>query len=120
MQGQLVEAGGAPVAGVTVQRRWDWRGKSGQDTAVTDAEGYFAFDAVPARRGLLGWLPAQVSVNQSFSAVLPEGPFEFLALTTGSLEPNSETGGSPFDVICRVGVEPGFDGFHWGTCRIRG
>lgn len=119
MRGQLVDTGGDPVAGVTVQRSWDWRGKSGQDDAVTDAEGRFAFDAVPARRGLFGRLPAQVVVNQSYTAMLPEGPFEFLFISTRSLAPNSETGGPDFDVVCRMGVEPGFDGFHWGTCTLR-
>lgn len=119
MQGQLVDSGGRPVADVTVERRWDWRGKSGRDTSVTDAKGRFAFDAVPAKRGLFGWLSAQEAVNQSFSAEMPEGTFEFLFISTRSLAPNSETGGPDFDVICRIGVEPGFDGFHWGTCSLR-
>lgn len=119
MRGQLVDATGAPVTGVTVTRRWDWRGTHGEDEAVTDAEGRFAFDAVPAQRGFFGRLPAQVAVNQTFRVALPGRPFEFLSISTRSLDLHAETGGPDFDVVCRTGVEPGFDGLHWGTCTLR-
>jgi hypothetical protein len=119
MQGQLVEPSGTPVSGVEVRRDWSWRGKTGRDTTRTGADGSFAFPEVPAKRGLFGFLPAEEVVVQRYYAELPAGPFEFLFVSRPNLKPGAETGGRPFNVRCKVGVEPGFDGFAWGTCELR-
>ncbi len=118
MTGQLVASSGAAVAGVEIRREWVWRGKTGADTTLTDAEGRFAFDAVPARRGLFGRLPAQETVTQTYYADLPDGSKEILWITTQSLELLSETGGKPFNVRCTSDVDGNEDGFGWGTCTL--
>ena len=119
MRGQLVHSDGSPVAGVEISREWTWRGKTDRDMARTDAAGHFAFSAVPAKRGLLGFLPAEDAVVQRYVAKLPEGPFEFLFISRSELSENGEAEGRPFNVRCRVDVVPGFDGFAWGTCELR-
>lgn len=118
LNGQLVDASGAPVAGVAVERKWSWRGKSGQDVVQTDPSGRFSFPEVPAKRGLFGWLPAEEAVVQRYFAALPEGKFEFLFISRRDLTPGGEAAGRPFNLRCRIGVEPGDDSFAWGTCDL--
>lgn len=118
MTGRLVDTGGGAVANVTVRREWNWRGKSGSDTTTTDAEGRFGFDAVPAKRGLFGRLPAEEAVVQRYFADVAGGPFEFLFVSSRGLDLNSETDGQAFNVRCTVGAEQGFGGVHWGTCTL--
>jgi len=118
MRGRLVMPDGSAVAGVTVRRDWTWRGKSGQDVTRTDANGAFSFAEVPAKRGLLGFLPAEEAVMQRYFALLDEGPFEFLYITRRELSKNGETHGADFNVRCTVGATPGHEGFAWGTCTL--
>lgn len=118
MRGRLVMADGSAVAGIEVRRDWTWRGKSGQDVTRTDANGGFSFAEVPARRGLLGFLPAEEAVMQRYFALLDDGPFEFLYITRRDLSKNGETQGAEFNVRCTVGATPGHDGFAWGTCTL--
>ncbi len=118
MAGHLVRADGTPVVDTEIRREWSWRGKRGQDTARTEADGRFSFGGVLARRGFFGHLPAEEAVSQKFYAELADGPFEFLYIPGSGLELNWETAGQPFELRCVVGVEPGPDGFHWGTCTL--
>ncbi len=118
MRGQLVLPNGAAVSNVEILRQWSWRGKSGQDRTRTDASGRFAFDKVPAKRGLLGRLPAEEAVMQRYFAELPDGPFEFLYITRHDLTLNGETGGAAFNLRCTAGGEGSRDGFAWGTCIL--
>lgn len=119
VQGQLVDARGVPQAGVTVERSWHFLGERGSEQVRTDDEGRFSLDRVQAPGGVIRWLPAEQVVTQIYVAKLPTGDEEILQLTTRSLELGAETDGAPFDVVCRTGVEGGFDGLHWGTCALR-
>ena len=118
MTGRLVHPDGSPAADIEIRRDWSWHGKSGSDRTETDAQGRFSFGAVPARRGFFGWLPMEDATSQRFYALLPGGEFNFLYIPDRSLGPGHETSGKPFDVRCRVGVDPDGDGFHWGTCEL--
>lgn len=119
LTGQLVEPSGAPVVGVEVRRDWSWRGKTGRDVTRTGPDGGFSFPEVPAKRGLLGFLPAEEAVVQRYFAELPAGPFEFLFISRRDLKPGGETAGQPFNLRCKVGVEGSNDDFAWGTCTLR-
>lgn len=118
MTGQLVHEDGSPVPQTPVRRHWYWRGKRGEDRTVTDAEGRFAFGAVPPRRGLFAMIPAREAVTQDFFAELPDGDMQFLYLTTRGLTLNAETDGRPFNIRCRVDAEPAADDVHFGTCTL--
>ena len=118
MTGQLVTPDGAPVPDTPVRRAWFWRGKRGESATTTDAEGRFTFPAVPPKRGLFERIPAREAVIQDFYADLPDGPFQFLYLSTRGLSLNAETLGKPFNVRCRIGVEPYADDIHFGTCTL--
>ena len=118
MSGQLVHADGSPVPDAAVRRQWYWRGKRGEDTTTTDAEGRFAFEAVTPRRGLFSWIPAREAVTQDYYVDLPDGPFQFLYLTTRGLGLNAETKGRPFNVRCVAEGAPYADDVHFGTCTL--
>lgn len=118
MTGQLVTADGGPAGGVSITREWFAGGKSGRDTAKTDAEGRFAFAAVHPKRSLLSWLPGEKAVRQVFSADLDTGRFEFLDVHSRGYGRNAETGGKDFNMRCRIGVTPGKGDVGWGTCTL--
>lgn len=118
MTAQLRHANGEPATGISVRREWFWRGKSGVHNTTTDGEGRFSFPAVAPRRGLFGFLPAEEAVRQIFTASLSSGEFEFLDIHTSGLALNAETQGRVFDLICKVGVEPGKADVGWGTCSF--
>lgn len=120
MQGQLVDAEGAPVTDTAVRRHWFWRGKRGEDRTTTDSEGRFHFDAVAPKRGLFGRIPVREAVTQDFFAEMPGGDFQFLYVTTRGLALNAETDGKPFNIRCVTGVEAYADDIHFGTCTLLG
>ncbi len=99
-------------------RKWAWRGKKGSDVAVTDDQGRFSFDAVEAKRGLFGRLPAEDAITQQFIAEgqLDGAPFLILTPRVGPI--NHESDGKPFDIICDLGRAPAHGGFWYGTCKL--
>ncbi|MBP0481633.1 DUF6795 domain-containing protein [Sagittula salina] len=120
MTGQLVTPEGAPVPDTPVRRSWFWRGKRGEDSTVTDAEGRFSFGPVHPKRGLFERIPAREAVTQDYFADLPEGPFQFLTLSTRGLALNAETMGRAFNIRCRTLLDPYADDIHFGTCSLIG
>jgi hypothetical protein len=118
MQGVLVTASGAPASGVPVTRSWSWRGKRGEDTSVSDAQGRFSFDEVLPKRGFFGRLPAEEAISQNYVADTASGPVNILSLTPRTGPLNHESQGKPFSVTCDVSKEPGHGGFWYGTCRL--
>lgn len=118
MQGVLVGVGGTPLANVRVTRSWAWKRKKGEDTVKTDGQGRFSFEAVEAKRGFLGRLPAEQAVTQQFTAQgqMSGQPFLILTPRTGPL--NHENQGQPIDVTCDMSAEPAHGGFWYGTCAL--
>jgi hypothetical protein len=66
LHGQVL-ANGAPAAGATVDRSWNWglTDEKGSDQTVTDSEGEFRLPAVSRRSGLKGLLPHEPFVEQT-------------------------------------------------------
>ncbi|WP_156254597.1 carboxypeptidase-like regulatory domain-containing protein [Sandarakinorhabdus oryzae] len=66
LHGQVL-SGGAPVAGASVERSWDWglTDEKGKDSTTTDAQGNFRLPAVSRRGGLRAWLPHEPFVEQT-------------------------------------------------------
>ena len=66
LHGQVL-ASGAPVAGATVDRSWNWglTDEKGSDRTVTDSEGQFRLPVVSRRAGLKGLLPHEPFVEQT-------------------------------------------------------
>ncbi|MCH2077620.1 MAG: carboxypeptidase-like regulatory domain-containing protein [Rhodobacteraceae bacterium] len=120
MTGVITEPGGGPAAGAVVCRSWSWRGKSGSDEALTDANGRFSFDGVPARRGFLALLPLEDAITQEYSATYNGEEYEILFATPRGFGPGHATNGAPFDLTCALGQESGHGNFLWGNCRLNG
>lgn len=118
MQGVLVGADGAPAAGITVRRMWNYNDRTENETVTTDAQGRFAFDGVPApRKRWFSGLSTPV-VLQRYYAALPGGEEEILYINSGSLDPLHETGGAPFSVTCDLRETPGNGPLGWGYCSL--
>lgn len=121
VQGRLVEGeGGAPLAGVTIRRSWNWgwTGRSGTDETVTDNEGRFHFDEVTGRSLTAGIVPHEPSIRQEITAELATGPLTLLSLQKSNYDSNGELGGQPMHIACRSDLEPDARGFFWGTCSL--
>lgn len=120
MTGQMVDASGAPAAGVTVVRTWRMNDKQGEARAVTDAQGRFAFPAVEQRSFFAAILPGTPVIDQQFTHDRDGSPAMFLRLTKLSFAPDAELEGRPLNVVCRVDAEPtpGPDAIRRSTCRI--
>lgn len=123
VEGQLVaDAGGTPVRGVTVIRRWKWAwtGTEGEARAVTDDQGRFRFPEVTGRSLTAGILPHQPSIGQEFIVELGSGqpPVLILGLRKLDYDVNGETQGVPMRLQCRTDLEAGDLGFYWGTCKL--
>jgi hypothetical protein len=117
--GVLTDAAGQPLSNVRIRREWAWARGDGQDWSVTDDAGRFAFDEVTGRPSFLRFLPGEITIRQRYFAELPEDDFNFLAVFKRDYDPLSEFNGQPTELVCRTGVEPGHEGFAWGTCEVR-
>ena len=66
LHGQVLAAG-APVAGASVDRSWNWglTDEKGSDRTITDADGQFRLPEVSRSAGLKGLLPHEPFVEQT-------------------------------------------------------
>jgi len=122
-EGRLVDAAGAPAAGVGLRRRWawGWTGTEGEDRAETDAEGRFRFPEVTGSSLTARIMPHEPSVRVEIEAERAEGG----ALTLLSYQKATYAAGweaeasglDEFRLVCRIDAEPSADGLFWGTCR---
>jgi hypothetical protein len=71
------------VANTEIERhwRWEWTGKEGMDTTMTDSEGRFSFPEVTGRSLTAGILPHQPVIHQDMYAKSPSGKERFYRLT---------------------------------------
>lgn len=118
MSGTLIGPDGQAAANVTVRRTWDWRGKSGEDSTVTDASGAFSFGAVPAKRGFFQRLAAADAVRVVFYADVPGGAEKFLVMTPRVGPENHENKGATIALTCDLRKEPAHGGFWFGVCEL--
>ncbi len=120
VQGQ-VTSGGQPVAGATVERswRWMWKKEDGADSAMTAADGSFAFPAI-ARRSLFGSLvPHEPFVEQTMLIRFQGQTFKAWMLDKRNYEANGELDGKPIRLICRLEAPFQRHGRVSGICEIR-
>jgi hypothetical protein len=117
MEGTLVDKDRHPVPNVRVERTWKWalNGKTGSHVSTTDAQGHFEFPKV-TRFSLAGLLPVQPQVRLQITAHGPKGPVLLFEVNKDDYVDRSEMSGKPFNIVCRIDLEPGGSvGGYWGT-----
>lgn len=117
MEGTLVDKDLRPVSNVRVERSWEWgwNGKKGSDVSTTDAQGHFQFRKVTGF-SLTAILPHQPQIEISITAQGPSGPVALYERTKSDYDDNSEMGGKPLNIVCRIDLEPALQlGRYWGT-----
>jgi hypothetical protein len=108
---------GRPVAGAKVMRSFGPPAKPVTDEAVTNEKGEFQLPAVFRTSVIAALLPHQPHIDQTI--MITYGGKEFLgwAAAKWDYEENSETGGRPADVVCRLDSEPSKRGEIFGICE---
>lgn len=119
ISGRLVAQNGAPASGVTIQRKWAWDNKSGEDQATTDAAGLFDFPAVPnpKRVGFFGRLSTP-SIKVTVTAKSGGSDVVLLNYYKNSYSENSESPDfAPIYVDCHTAGSKASE-FPFGVCRM--
>ena len=88
---------GAPVAGATVTRSYEWRsaGQKAADTAVTDASGKFSLPLMTGSSFSTTWLPHEAVINQLITVEQGGVKHEVWVCSKRDYLPNSELEGRP-------------------------
>ena len=116
----LVDEGGNPQPGIKIERWWrqSTEGDGETDTATTDANGAFHFPAITYDSTWAGILPGTPAIKQRIVAHGPDGEVRLWFGVKTSFDENSETGGKPAKLVCRIDQAPNADGPVFGTCRL--
>ncbi len=119
MNGRLVDAQGAPQAGVRVVRTWKRKPEDDPkvETTVTDEDGAFRFPAATDTSFFASFLPGTPAIKQEVTAEGPDGYVTLWKAVKTNLDENGELNGRQLDLVCRIDKEPDSDGPAWGTCR---
>lgn len=123
--GKLIDASGAPQAGVQVERTWTWAwgDESGRDEATTAEDGSFSFPEVTGSSWSAGLIPHSPSIEQEVIAQGGDGPVLLYAANKSTYDRDSENNlderlkGPGVNLTCRIDLKPSADGPFWGTCQ---
>lgn len=119
VQGQVTQ-GGQPVAGASVERSWIWRWKKedGADSATTGADGRFELPAVVRRSLLAGLMPHEPFIEQTIIIRHQGKDYKAWMLDKRDYTNNSETGGKPARLMCRLEAPFQRQGKISGICEL--
>lgn len=125
VNGKLVDAAGAPAAGLPVRRTWDADGPNvqGEDTTTTAEDGSFTFPEVTHSSFWASIVPQSATIVQEIRATGADGYEKLLyALDKSNYERDGELNRSPYkgpgiNITCRIDAEPSDAGWFWGTCQ---
>lgn len=124
VNGTLVNASGAPAAGLPVRRSWraDGPNVEGEDTTTTAADGTFSFPEITHSSFLASFIPQSATVAQEIHATSANGYERLMyALDKSNYERDGELERSPYsgpgiNITCNIDAEPNDAGWFWGTC----
>lgn len=111
---------GQPVAGAVVERKfkWGWKDETGTDRATTGSDGTFSLPAIE-RSSLLGsLLPHEVVIDQTLVIAFAGKTYKAWALFKRDYDNNSELGGKPLKLTCRLDKPPARRGNLFGICEL--
>ena len=110
---------GKPVAGAVVERdwKWAWKDESGNDRAISAADGQFALPLVE-RGSLLGaFLPHTPSVRQTILIKHEGKTYKAWMVDKEDYKLNGELQGKPIRLTCRLETQPTRRGEVFGICE---
>lgn len=115
-----VTRGGRPAAGIEVVRRINDNGAEQPPTTTrTDADGKFRFPQTEdAPRGILDFLPGEFVVGQELIFNVGEGEVVGWIHTRHGSQPNEESAGRAFQLVCDLDSEPQYHDRHFGVCKV--
>lgn len=110
---------GQPVEGATIERtyKWAWKDQSGGDQTATDARGEFALPTIWGHSLFGSFLPHEPVVDETILIHHAGRTYKAWMYTRGNYEENSELGGRPIVLRCRLEAELTHHGQVYGICE---
>jgi hypothetical protein len=111
---------GRPVPGAKIVRTfdWHWTDETGRDEATTNEKGEFRMPAIFRTTVFGALIPHEPFVFQKISIVLDGKEIRAWATDKRDYELNSETGGKPPNITCRLENEVKHRGRIYGICEF--
>jgi hypothetical protein len=119
MKGRVL-MNGQPAAGAVLKRdfNWGWKDENGSDQTTANATGEFSFPSI-IRTSLLGsLLPHEPVIRQVITVTYKGMSYNAWAYYKRDYDDNSENGGRPINVTCRLEAERDEHGKVMGLCEF--
>lgn len=119
MKGRVL-LNGKPAAGAVLKRdfNWGWKDENGSDQTTADAAGEFSFPAIERSSFLGSILPHEPIIQQEMTITYKGVSYDAWAYFKRDYDPNSEGGGRPINVTCRLDAERDRRGLVMGLCEF--
>ncbi len=116
--GQVVVNGEAVAGAEVEQKAQDSSGDPVVRTTKTGPDGRFQFDEITVSKGLLGFLPSEVVVQQEITITHEGKAVTGWQYTKRDGAPGSESAGKEFSLVCDVSNEADITDNYYGVCRL--
>jgi len=119
VQGQVL-LNGAPVAGAEIVREfhWAWKSEDGGDKTGTGKDGGFVLPTIERSSFLGSLLPHEAVIKQRILVRHAGKSYDLWLNFKRDYDNNSENGGRPIKVVCRLEGEPVRRGQIMGLCEF--
>jgi hypothetical protein len=112
---------GKPVEGAELIQKVVWSDDEKENPVqhvLSDRSGAFRFPPIKRRAGLLRLIPAQPVMLQSIDIRYEGVEYEAWKHSKNSYNSNTELDGEPIGLVCELTQKPGYEGKHYGICRV--
>lgn len=114
-----VVIGGEPCVGARlVQTVSDGGGEKINAETTTDTDGKFDFSDISKKKGFLSLLPGEFVAAQQILIHYEGREYQGWISSKRSPEPNAESDGNPFELVCDLDQDPQYSENHFGVCRL--
>jgi hypothetical protein len=119
MKGRVL-LNGQPAAGAVLKRdfKWAWANEHGIDETTTNAAGEFSFESIERTSILGSILPHEPVIRQVMTVNYKGVEYNAWANYKHDYDANSENGGRPIVVTCRLEAERKEHGEVMGLCEF--